>query len=706
MIKLTGELSNRICAEQAIPDMPAIVKELIDNSIDAKCTIIRVTLTNCGIGGIEVYDDGVGIHPNDYQKLCLKGATSKIATIDDLKTIKTMGFRGEALASISKLCKIEIITRHKDLEIGHKLIYGDDGIIEKITEDASRAIGTTVKVTNIFNNVPVRLNDLSNKSKIYLKKIIELVQAYALINIDKRIMLTHIEGSRRDELINSLPAQSVLEQAANLFGRDIKKSMNEFYGEVDNVKYYGYISKPNCAIKFKKDFQYCYFNKRIIGIPIKIKRAIASLYKDFSMKAPIYIICFEAEEGYDCNLTPDKTEVYIQNEEVLAREIRIKILDLCKENIQFLPIKKEIESTQEENVTFNGYKRFKGINEDEVNKKPKLFEVPIGPLRPISKSQAVPAKVIEMPNDIDMQLAASRGQVEPIKIHNEQIDHEIPKEKIQAILKPINSKPKAVTIDWNFSKITWEIPKLKEAPMNIPDIFNEISAKSDISVPSLSSEFHKSTFTKLEILGQFNKGFIMAQLPSTNDLFIIDQHAADEKYQFETLQLSTSIDIQPFVIPKPLKLSPSDEVWLLDYLQILRINGFSLQYNENNEPGSRLTVCAVPISKNIVFDTDDLYEMIEKLKKVCFIQDEDSISRLIRPNKYRAMFASRACRKAVMIGDSLEMRHMKEIVANLSKLEQPWNCPHGRPTLRLLKNLENENYRYNGKKFKNINWMI
>lgn len=149
MNTLSAETASRICAEQVIPDMPSIIKELLDNALDAHSTFVRITLMNYSIGGIEVCDDGVGIHSDDFKRLCKKGNTSKIEKIEDIGNIQTMGFRGEALASIAKLCNLEIFTRHKDEEVGFKIVYGDDGIIKNITQD-HRGIGTTVKVIKIF----------------------------------------------------------------------------------------------------------------------------------------------------------------------------------------------------------------------------------------------------------------------------------------------------------------------------------------------------------------------------------------------------------------------------------------------------------------------------------------------------------------------------------------------------------------------------
>ena len=211
--------------------------------------------------------------------------------------------------------------------------------------------------------------------------------------------------------------------------------------------------------------------------------------------------------------------------------------------------------------------------------------------------------------------------------------------------------------------------------------------------------FHKTDFAQLSLIGQFNKGFIIAK--KNNSLFIIDQHAADEKYLFETFQEVTEIHKQPLIIPKQLKLTSDEEVLLYNNLESFSANGFSFCYDENASVGNKFSISSFPISKKTVFDVGDFEEMMENLKKIGFC-DQFQTSKLIRPKKFRDMFASRACRKAVMIGTALEGRKMNEIMNNLGTLEHPWNCPHGRPTIRLLKSIPNMNSSLPKPNFKNL----
>ena len=169
--------------------------------------------------------------------------------------------------------------------------------------------------------------------------------------------------------------------------------------------------------------------------------------------------------------------------------------------------------------------------------------------------------------------------------------------------------------------------------------------------------------------------------PSPNpNLFIIDQHAADEKHRFETLQASTEIHTQRLIAPLPLSLTAADELTVLDHLHVFKRNGFEIQVVEGAPPTQRLRLLALPFSKHTVFGPSDVHELVTLLAEA---PGQD-----VSLPKLRSMFAMRACRSAVMIGTALEHSKMKQLVSQLARLDQPWNCPHGRPTLRHLVSLD------------------
>lgn len=219
----------------------------------------------------------------------------------------------------------------------------------------------------------------------------------------------------------------------------------------------------------------------------------------------------------------------------------------------------------------------------------------------------------------------------------------------------------------------------------VEDITKTTEAENKLTLTVL-----KSDFRQMNVIGQFNLGFILVTRPPTHthkfsDLFIIDQHASDEKYNFETLQATTVFQSQPLVIPYTLEMSAIDELVVLDNVDIFKKNGFNIRYNEDERPGHRMTLISLPLLKRTVFDLTDFYELVHLVKER---QVSDGVASEVRCSKIRTMFALRACRSSIMIGQYLQRATMQRVVHNLGGLDKPWNCPHGRPTMRHLMELK------------------
>lgn len=211
----------------------------------------------------------------------------------------------------------------------------------------------------------------------------------------------------------------------------------------------------------------------------------------------------------------------------------------------------------------------------------------------------------------------------------------------------------------------------------------------------LSLTISKSDFGKMRIIGQFNLGFILAVRPAKTDpndpeekgdrddeLFIIDQHATDEKYNFERLQANTVVQSQRLVQPKTLELTALEEEVIKENLEALEANGFIVSMDESGDSpvGSRCQLLSLPLSRETTFSLTDLEELVSMLTD----HQSASANTIPRPSKVRKMFAMRACRSSVMIGKSLTTKQMEKLVRHMGELDKPWNCPHGRPTMRHL----------------------
>ncbi|NXL58891.1 PMS2 endonuclease, partial [Chordeiles acutipennis] len=243
----------------------------------------------------------------------------------------------------------------------------------------------------------------------------------------------------------------------------------------------------------------------------------------------------------------------------------------------------------------------------------------------------------------------------------------------------VEVKKKIVPLEFSMKVLAEKVKKVIQQQQKSTETQNYRRFKAKISPgenkvaeDELRKEISKEMFAKMEIIGQFNLGFIIAKLNS--DLFIIDQHATDEKYNFEMLQQHTVLQGQKLIVPQSLNLTAVNETVLIENLEIFRKNGFDFVINENAPVTQRVKLISLPTSKNWTFGPQDIDELIFMLS--------DCPGVMCRPSRVRQMFASRACRKSVMIGTALNVQEMRKLITHMGEIEHPWNCPHGRPTMR------------------------
>ncbi|XP_074742320.1 mismatch repair endonuclease PMS2 [Strix uralensis] len=249
----------------------------------------------------------------------------------------------------------------------------------------------------------------------------------------------------------------------------------------------------------------------------------------------------------------------------------------------------------------------------------------------------------------------------------------------------VEVKKKTVPLEFSMKVLAEKVKKVIQQQQKSTETQNYRRFKAKISPgenkvaeDELRKEISKEMFAKMEIIGQFNLGFIIAKLNS--DLFIIDQHATDEKYNFEMLQQHTVLQGQKLIAPQNLNLTAVNETVLIENLEIFRKNGFDFVINENAPVTQRVKLISLPTSKNWTFGPQDIDELIFMLS--------DCPGVMCRPSRVRQMFASRACRKSVMIGTALNVQEMRKLVTHMGEIEHPWNCPHGRPTMRHVVSLD------------------
>ncbi|NWV61714.1 PMS2 endonuclease, partial [Malurus elegans] len=249
----------------------------------------------------------------------------------------------------------------------------------------------------------------------------------------------------------------------------------------------------------------------------------------------------------------------------------------------------------------------------------------------------------------------------------------------------VEVKKKIVPLEFSMKVLAEKVKKVIQQQQKNAETENYRRFRAKISPgdnkvaeDELRKEISKEMFAKMEIIGQFNLGFIIAKLNS--DLFIIDQHATDEKYNFEMLQQHTVLQGQKLIVPQNLNLTAVNESILIENLEIFRKNGFDFVINENAPVTQRVKLVSLPTSKNWTFGPQDIDELIFMLS--------DCPGVMCRPSRVRQMFASRACRKSVMIGTALNVHEMRKLITHMGEIEHPWNCPHGRPTMRHIVSLD------------------
>ena len=327
--KLSETTAEQLCSWQVLPDLRTAVKELIDNSIDAKCKSIIVEFHNFGLDGFEVCDDGIDIDPQDFDKIAKKGTTSKITIFDDIYQTRTLGFRGEALAALRALGNLTITTRRNCDSIGTEVKYDHDGNIT-LKRELNINTGTKVKVLELFKNVPVRYTEFRKNHKFQYKGAIDLVQSYALAYYHLKFTVLNNNPSKGSQIVFSKGVSTNLDQNIEfILGKESLVPL-EFDIEPKTVKIKGYVkdSITSGSIKSKgKGILEMFINKRPIHMPKVFSNSISEIYKKFNKATnPSIVLFFEIDEEdgpkIDVNISPNKMDVIIEGEKDLARQVR------------------------------------------------------------------------------------------------------------------------------------------------------------------------------------------------------------------------------------------------------------------------------------------------------------------------------------------------------------------------------------------------
>ena len=323
---------HRICSGQVVLDLAGAVKELVENALDAGATNIEIRLKDHGAESIEVVDNGTGVSPENHEALTQKYATSKIHAFDDLLSLSSFGFRGEALSSLCALSDLTVTTRTESEDVAARLTYDRrGGIVSR--ETVARAVGTTVSLRGIFEPLPVRHKEFTRNLKREYGKLLTLLQAYALVSSGVRIICSNQSGGKhaaRATVIHTQGNGSVRQNIATVFGAKTVQAMVPVDAELEGgvgCRLVGFVSKAasGCG-RGAGDRQFFFVNGRPVDLP-RFAKTVNELYRAFCPgQCPMAVLDFKMPtDAYDVNVTPDKRKVMLHDEDALLRAARAAI---------------------------------------------------------------------------------------------------------------------------------------------------------------------------------------------------------------------------------------------------------------------------------------------------------------------------------------------------------------------------------------------
>ena len=642
---------DRICASQVIASLSACVRELVENALDASATSLSIRIRG-NADEVEIADNGRGIAELDWDKVCLPHSTSKLVITESMSCIGSdqHGFRGEALSALCRLCsKVRIVTRTQDMESGCVLTYDGTGKLVNSNERVSKSPGTTVTAYGLFReSLPVRHIEMLNTMKREVKSIQRFLTEFAIVNHSVKFELL-VEGKI---LVTSPGGGDPYQVYQNLVDGEDLVEFNTKDESID-LSIRGWIKAPtsqtsssgnferNYSIKSRTDHQFFFLNGKCVDTPKTVLKTIAKFSTGPTHQIGFIIqVNLPVDMAFDRNVAVDKRQV------LFASSIEDRIVKCISEKIESMSRNRPPEPTTIPRVELRS-----------TNLKRPVQDEP---------SPVVPPKVVkrvyvnESTSQVQQSLTITRI------VHDENSIPNPPRPLEQEISVSVKPKEELAPI------CNFDVP------------------------PSLPIAFSKDLFNEMEIVGQFNNGFIITRIDSgcSPQMFLIDQHAANEKFLFEHYYRNIQVHVQALLAPKQLKLSPATEETVVDHAEALQESGFRIEVNEAAPPGSRILVHSLPTLSGIGFNrsaaltVQDMLEIVARIEDEVFVQEEKGPILLTFLASVRSMFASKACRTAVMVGDILQVPRMHEIVQSLSNLENPWNCPHGRPTMKHLLSIQ------------------
>lgn len=689
---------NQIAAGEVVERPSAVVKELIENALDAGSTAITAEIKDGGLSLIRITDNGSGIAKEDIPVAFMRHATSKIQKAEDLFHVTSLGFRGEALSSIAAVSQVELITKRTSSLNGYRYII--EGGDEKSIEEIGCPSGTTFIVRNLFYNTPARRKFLktANTEAGYVNDLIE------------RLMVSHPAVSFRFIVNNQAKLQSsgnnnIKDILYHIYGRDISKELLAVEYKSEDVKITGYIGKPTIS-RGNRNFENYFINGRYIKNSIIIK-AIEDAYKPFMMqhKYPFTSLYYEITPSLlDVNVHPQKLELKITNGENIYKITYQMIRDILHGK-ELIPHVSLADRNKEVNKNKDQFKKLpepfesNRMSQIDRNRQLKALE------ELASKNEASTSKngaSVDNEFNNNRLLNQNNNCSNEIKANINYTDRTTPLISSDKLIKETNSYPnndkgrdlqeddKYPSNTPSFENPSIDVISSKKASSETLDYTAIDTEQMDLfsdkegsnTVPFISEQ----AVSKHRIIGQVFSTYWLVEYKK--ELYIIDQHAAHEKVLYERIYTAAKDNQHSSQILMPaivLTLSIREQEALKTNIKILEQLGYEIEHFGGNE----FSIRAVPADLYNLSDKDLFLEFIDELT-------EEVSSRQLNPESILERIASMACKAAVKANHVFSTEEASSLIKELLSLKNPYHCPHGRPVIISMSQYELE------KKFKRI----
>ncbi len=679
---LDNSTIDKIAAGEVVERPASVVKELVENAMDAGAKAITVEIKEGGIEFIRVTDDGSGIEKEQVRNAFMRHATSKINNVSDLMSLQSMGFRGEALSSIAAVSKVEIITKTKDSMTGIRCCL--DGSSETDFEEIGAPDGTTFIVRNLFFNTPVRRKFLKT-AMTEGSYITDLLEHMALSRPEISFKYV-INGQTKFYTNGDGDLKAIIYR---IFGRDIANETMEFSVVDEDIVLEGFLGKP-VLNRANRNFENYFVNNRYIKSKI-ISKAIEEGYQSYLMqhRYPFCVLHITVPpESVDVNVHPTKMEVRFSNQNSIYKLISENISDFLsqQEMIPDATLGKEKKDSKKDNKAklqapepFEKERKniltssYDNVNSDKQTDKNEQFQQLLFDNKPVYNNNEKP-KTSEIIKNKDIDNKADDSFFVDNRINSK------PQISNSAVYPNAIIPNKIIGSKFN--------TKLKEKE---PEIKNVIKAKDQIIVekPEQLNFFDEKLLTKsakqeYRIIGQVFDTYWMIEY--RDKMLIIDQHAAHEKVKYEQIlkkvennEIYTQILTPPVII----SVTPKEADLIQNYMKYFEELGFSIEDFGMNAYAIR----------GVPYDLFS-YNIKELFEEILTQMSESPVKGV--PQIIKEKIASMACKAAVKGNNSMTYEEMDNLIEQLLELDNPYNCPHGRPTIISMSKYEIE------KKFKRI----